>query len=157
MLRTLTIRSCKIAISVSASGFICTRIRQRISRERDRLRRRLAVVNRVPELFGDERHERRQQPQRAFEDADQILISRAGLVAIIGGQARLDQLQIPVAIFAPEEVIDHVRGFVEAICLQRVVNLLRHPIEARKNPAIFQSLGFETADTLCAVSPLCRR
>jgi hypothetical protein len=39
-------------------------IRLRISRQRNRLQRRLAVVNRVPDFFRDERHHRMQQPQR---------------------------------------------------------------------------------------------
>ena len=63
-------------------------------------------------------------------------------------QPRLDQLQIPVAVLAPEEVIDHVRRFVEAIRLERLVDLLRHAIEARENPAVFEGLGLETGDSL---------
>ena len=43
----------------------------RITCQRNRLCRRVPVVKRMPKLFRQERHNRRQQPQRGFEDADQ--------------------------------------------------------------------------------------
>ena len=43
----------------------------RIDGQRNRLRRRLAIVNRVPQLFGQERHDGRQQPQRSLKDRNQ--------------------------------------------------------------------------------------
>ena len=45
--------------------------------------------------------------------------------AIRREQTRLEQLHVPVAVLAPEEVIDHVRGFVEAILSQRRGDLRR--------------------------------
>ncbi len=86
-----------------------------IGGQRNRLERRFAVVDRAPDLLGDERHERSQQAQRALEDAHQVGKGGAGFVAIRREQARLEQLDIPVAILTPEEVIDNVRRLVEAI------------------------------------------
>ena len=120
------------------------RIGQRIARQRNRLGRRLAIIDSMPEFLGDERHERRQQPQRAFEDADQVRVGHTRGFAIVRHQPRLDQFQIPVAELAPEKVIDHVRGFVKAEGIERIVNFLRDAVEAGENPAVFQGFGFET-------------
>ena len=105
----------------------------------------------MPEFFGDERHERRQQAQRALEDADQVAAGCAA-VARCRIEARLDQFEVPVAELAPEEVVDHMRGFVEAIGCERVVHLLRDTIEAREDPAVFQSLRWMKPTPLAASS-----
>ena len=65
-------------------------------------------------------------------------------------QPGLHQFDIPVAEFAPEEVIDHVRGLVEAVRLQRVVDLPSHTVEARQNPAVFKALHRESGQTVSA-------
>src|SRR5208337_284541 len=63
-------------------------------------------------------------------------------------EARLDQLQIPVAVLAPEEVIDHMGRFVESVGLQSFVDLLGHAIEAREDPAVVQCLCLKTKNAL---------
>jgi hypothetical protein len=51
----------------------------RISRQRNRLQRRLALVDRLPDLFRDKRHHRMQQPQRRVKKINQIAASDSRL------------------------------------------------------------------------------
>ena len=81
-----------------------------------------AGVERVPELFGEEGHEGREQAQCGFEDGDERAEGEGGDVVCglklrIGAEveAELDELEVPVAELAPEELVDGVGGFVEAV------------------------------------------
>ena len=69
--RTSTIRLCRSLIPVQSSVIATVPPRLRITRQRNRLRRRIAVVERMPDFFGEERHEGREQPQRGFKDLHQ--------------------------------------------------------------------------------------
>ena len=59
---------------------------------------------RLPDLLGDERHERMQQFEGVAQDIDQNLAGNLGLGAILP-QAGFDQLDIPVAEDIPDEVV----------------------------------------------------
>src|SRR5215813_691945 len=98
------------------------RMANRIRRQRNRRPWRITVVHRMPYLFRNERHERRQHSQCSLEDADQVAVSRACLLAIARSQPRFDQLQVPVAVLIPEKVVDHVRSIVKAVRLERVMH-----------------------------------
>ena len=85
-----------------------------------------------------------QQPQRRVEQIDEIRAGDTGRILVAAFfeiQPRLDQLQIPVAELAPEEVVDAVGGFVKAVGLQRFIDIGNDAIKARENPAVFESSG----------------
>ena len=90
----------------------------------------------MPELFGDEGHERMQQAQRRFHRGENIAPRGYRGVLVRAGQLRLDPLDIPIAEIAPEEVINDVRRFVEAKFFERFVNFGRDVREPREHPAI---------------------
>src|SRR5438045_2062578 len=95
----------------------------------------------MPDFLRDERHHRMQQPYRGFEQADQILAGQArrfSIRAVLGCQSRLDELNVPVAQLAPEEVINRSSSVVEAIGFQCLANFLSDSIEARNYPSILQ-------------------
>ena len=82
-----------------------------------------------------------QEPQRRVEQIDEVLAGDTGRIlvaAFLEIQPRLDQLQIPVAELAPEEVVDAVGGFVKAVGRQRIVDIGNDAIEAGEDPAIFE-------------------
>ena len=102
-------------------------------------------VERVPELFGEEGHEGREQAQGGLEDADEraLRVSGGDVVACAGVvevEAEFDELEVPVAELAPEELVDGVGGFVEAVVGEGAVDLGGDGAEAGEDPA-----GFERA------------
>src|SRR5580704_5708242 len=87
-----------------------------------------------------------QQAQGRVEHVNQVRTSDAGLrlvCAFFNSQARLDQLQIPVAEFSPEEIVNPVGGFMEAIGTEGFVDFLRDAVESGENPAVFESSEIE--------------
>src|SRR6267378_4391487 len=103
----------------------------------------------MPDFFGDKRHNRMQEPYRGFKQADQIPASqlRSFFVRVFSCQTRLDQLNVPVAQFSPEEIVNCTSRIVETKCFQCLAHLLSNSIEAREDPAIFQCDCLETCDT----------
>ncbi len=80
------------------------------------------IAQRVPQLFGDEGHERVQHHQDLVEHPACDRARFGGLARVaLGGEHRLDQLQIPVAELVPDEVIDRVRRRIEAQVGKRLV------------------------------------
>ena len=65
-------------------------------------RRRGVVGERLPYLFGDKRHERMQHSQRTLKRIRQVRQRRG----VVGAQAYLRHLDVPVGVFVPEEVVD---------------------------------------------------
>ena len=115
-----------------------------------------AGVEGVPYLFGEEGHEGREQAEGGLEDGDQGGERGGGLgdglfggVAggegeIVGGfevEAELDDLEVPVAEVAPEELVDGVGGFVEAVFGEGGVGGGGGLGEAGENPAGFEGVG----------------
>ncbi len=76
----------------------------------------------VPELFGEERHQRVEQTQGSFEGSQDVL----------PGSADLLELDVPVAEIVVDEVPDDLRGFVIAERSDGVVHLARALIQAAK-------------------------
>src|SRR6202034_4057410 len=56
----------------------------------------------------------------------------------VEGEAELDELEVPVAELAPEELVDGVGGFVETIVGERVGDAVGDGAEAREDPAGFE-------------------
>src|SRR5207237_4426494 len=126
-------------------------LRLRIGRQRDRALRRATVVKCMPQFLSEKRHKGRQQTQRSFENGDQIVEGGAagGFFGVsgahAGGKPRLDDLYVPVAELAPEKLIDLAGRIVKAIGAERIVYLLRDAVEAREDPAVFQSFRMKIA------------
>ena len=75
--------------------------------------------------------------QRGFQHAQQGAPG-AGLLRVAGcaGEHRLDQLQIPVAEVVPDEVVDRLRGKIEAIAVELLRDFCLETLQARHDPAI---------------------
>ncbi len=56
----------------------------------------------------------------------------------MNGEARLDDLQIPIAQLAPEKLVDRAGGLIKTVVRQRLVYLSGHAIEARVYPAVLE-------------------
>ena len=79
----------------------------------------------LPDLFGDERHQRMQRAQQRFEHRHQRA-ARAALLRLGGGfalQHGLGELEVPVAELVPGEFVQRRGGEVEAILAQRAIDL----------------------------------
>src|SRR5437867_2021116 len=96
----------------------------------------------LPDFFGDERHHGMEQPLESFERFDQRLPGSLGVSRVLALESRLDQLQVPVAVLMPDEVVYLARGLVEPIRLERCVDVPDRPIEAAKDPAISKGTVF---------------
>src|SRR6185437_7931195 len=122
---------------------------RRVGSQSQRFLRWLAIVNRVPDFVGDERHDRMQQAQRCLEQCDEV--GARTLLADTVVEPRLDQFDIPVAELTPEEIVNRVRCLIETICRQRFVYCTCNAVEARKNPAVLEGLGLKSrnASLLC--------
>ena len=102
-----------------------------------------AVLDHVrPKLFGDERHERMQELQDLIEHPGRHR-ARLGLGRIVvARQQRLDQLEIPVAELAPDELVDRRRRLVELVGFERA----RHRLRARSVSPMIHLLTVCVAD-----------
>src|ERR1019366_9170588 len=123
--------------------------------EGDGFGRGKAGVERVPDLFGEEGHEGRQQAERGLEDGGQRGERGGGFgEGLFGGvaggddfagdfevEAELDDLEVPVAEVAPEELVDGVGGFVETVVGERGVDGGGGLGEAGEDPAGFDGVG----------------
>src|SRR4029434_10199317 len=73
----------------------------------------------LPKLFGDERNEGMREAKRGLELADQHRSrSKSGCrntLVFRTLQLDLGQLDIPVAVFVPDEFVESARGEVEAV------------------------------------------
>ena len=103
----------------------------------------------LPDLFGDEGHQRMQRAQQRFEHRHQRA-ARAALLRLGGGlalQHRLGELQVPVAELVPGEFVQRRGREVEAVLGERAVDLRERGGEARDDPAIGDG-EFRVADQI---------
>src|SRR5690242_8759985 len=90
---------------------------------------------RLPDLFGDERHERMQQPQQAVEASHQHP-ARRGLPLAVLLEWLLSQLDIPVTELVPDEAVGAERGDVEFVTIDCGANLTDRAIQRRQDPSL---------------------
>ena len=129
----------------------------------------LVVTHPVPELLGDERQERMEQAQRVREDEvnDRERVGAAflvvgadvrrrllGAVAPGDGEDGLAGLDIPVAILAPEEAVEGLRGFVEAVFGEGGGDFADGLVELEQDPLVVDWSGGRARFRL-ATSPPC--
>ena len=84
-----------------------------------------------PQRFREEWHHRVNQPQDAIEHADQHPL--ADRIA----PARLAHLDVPVAEFAPSELVNQLRHVGKLVCLERRCHRIGRRRQPRHDPAIF--------------------
>ena len=65
--------------------------------------------------------------------SDPVFFRFAGL------DAQLHEFQVPVAEVAPEELIDRVGGLVKAVNFERGIDGICRGVEAREDPAVFET------------------
>ena len=93
----------------------------------------------LPQRLGQERHERVQQPQRLVEHERERLLRDRALVGVgLGAEARLDQFQIPIAQFAPEELARRRDRGGGVVVRQRAMHRCARLRQARQDPAILE-------------------
>ena len=92
----------------------------------------------MPDFFGEKGHERRQQPQRTFEDADECR-ECSGYARLVRSfaeiEAELHDFQVPIAEATPEELIYGIRRIVEAVVRERLINLFGCGVKLGNDPA----------------------
>src|SRR5918997_3091405 len=97
-----------------------------------------------PDLLGDERKDRLSEHEHAPEPSQRggrEVLGAARLVV----QARLDELEVPVAHLAPDERIQLARGVRELVALDELADALGGALEARKHPAVLGRRRRESA------------
>ena len=90
----------------------------------------------LPDLLGDERHERMQQPQELIEHIDQHLLRGQLALLVLAVQACLGQLDIPVAVGIPDEVIDLGRGHAKLVSVHILGDFPDERIELGQHPLV---------------------
>ena len=118
--------------------------REHRDHQRARQLRRLRQL--LPDLLGDVRRERVEQPHRGLERGREHALHdvaarapsplrparRSGALV----QVRLGELDVPVAQLVPHEVVDRVRRVAEPERLERGVDLAGDRLQARQDPAL---------------------
>jgi hypothetical protein len=114
----------------------------------------------VPELFGEEGHEGGEKAEGGFEDADEGVEGECGggVSRLVEVEAELDEFEIPVAELAPEELVDGVGSFVEAVGGKGAVDFGGDGVEAGVDPAGFEGgvcggRGAACWEDVCASGP----
>ena len=84
----------------------------------------------------------------ASKTADERVEGEGGDVAVgaVEVEAELDELEVPVAELAPEELVDGAGGFVEAVVGERVGDAVGDGAEAGEDPAGFERRGLGEVD-----------
>ena len=93
---------------------------------------------RLPDLLRDERHERVQELERLDEDIaeDVLCVLARGLIVAV--EAVLRQLDEPVAVVVPDEVVDLRGRDAELEGVHIVRDLADERIELRENPLVLE-------------------
>lgn len=93
---------------------------------------------RLPDLLGDEGHERVQQLQDTQQHIAQHILGGLLCLRILAVQAGLGQLDIPVAVGVPDEVVDLGGGNAQLVGLQIVGDLADQGIQLAEDPFVLQ-------------------
>src|SRR5215467_8965068 len=109
----------------------------------------------MPDLFSNERHERRKQPKRTFKYIAEKCKSGPRL-SCRAGKPRFYDLQIPVAELAPEKLVDRISGLIKSVCRQSIIYLAGNTMQARHDPAVLQSRKLLFRSTISEAGALAR-
>ena len=90
----------------------------------------------VPDLLGDERDERVEEPQHPVQHVDEHRARGVTALGVRALQRGLGELDVPVAEGVPGELVEGRGGLGELEAAQRVVHLGRDPLGAREDPPV---------------------
>ena len=94
------------------------------------------VGNRLPDLLGDERHERVQEAQRLIKDIDQNLLRGKLTLFVLAVKTRLRELNIPVAVGVPDEIINLAGRNADLVRVEICRDLANERVEFRQDPHV---------------------
>ena len=98
---------------------------------------RLALVRqRLPYLLGDERHERVDKLEYLGQHVEQHLLSGALGLAVVGVEALLGHLDVPVAVAVPDKVIYFAGSDAQLVVIHIVADLTDNAVELGEDPLI---------------------
>ena len=92
----------------------------------------------LPDLLGDEGHEGVQQLEHVGEDVAQNLLGPDLAVLVVALEAGLGQLDIPVAVVIPNEVVDLLRGHAQLVLVHVLGDLADGTVELGEDPLVLQ-------------------
>ena len=92
--------------------------------------------DRLPQLLGDERDQRVQQRQQAFEHVQQRVARAVGRGGVVAVQCRLGELDEPVAEVVPGELVQRLRQQVEAVGGEVLLGFGGGLRQLREDPAL---------------------
>ena len=96
------------------------------------------VGQRLPDLLGDEGHERMQQLHDPQQHIAQHVLGGQLSSLILAVETGLGQLDIPVAVGVPDEIVDLGGGHTQLIRLQIVGDLADQRIQTAEHPLVLQ-------------------
>ena len=97
----------------------------------------------LPDLLGDEGHEGVHQLQDLGQHIEQHLLRAELGLLVLAVEAGLGQLDIPVAVAVPDEVVDLARGHAQLVAVHVLADLFDHVVELGEDPLVLdlQLLG----------------
>ena len=90
----------------------------------------------LPDFLGDEGHKRMQQPQHLVQNVDQHGKGRLLPAGILGIQPRLGQLNVPVAVGIPDEVVDLLHCHAQLVLFQILRDLGNQGVQLGEHPLV---------------------
>ena len=93
---------------------------------------------RLPDLLGDKRHERVQELEDIRQDIQQHLLRAAGAALVAAVETGLGELDIPVAVRVPDEIVDLRRGDADLVLIEVLAHFLRERVELREHPLVLK-------------------
>ena len=91
---------------------------------------------RLPYLLGDERHERVDKLEYLGQDIEQHLLRAELALLVLAVEAGLGQLDIPVAVAVPDEVVYLARGDAQLVTVHILADLFDKVVELGKDPLV---------------------
>jgi hypothetical protein len=91
----------------------------------------------LPDVFGDERHDGMEEPERHLEHMGEKETTGLGCSRILRSRKPdLDKLKVPIAVLVPEELIDVGGSIAKPIILQCLGYRRDHVLKAAQDPSI---------------------
>ena len=91
---------------------------------------------RLPYLLGDERHERVDELEYLGQDIEQHLLRAELALLVLAVEAGLGQLDIPVAVAVPYEVVYLARGDAQLVAVHILADLFDKVVELGEDPLV---------------------
>jgi len=82
-----------------------------------------------------------EQNKNLFENSHRNGLGSLPGRRILTVEVRFDHLQVPVAVFVPDELVEHMRVLIEMVPLDRFPDLADDPLQAAEQPAVHEFFG----------------